>query len=139
MNQFKNKRNNAFTKIELPSNKKFGYFFSGVLLLASTYFFYIKVFTIGYALAIISVIFFGTTLFNPNLLLPLNKLWMRLGILLGMIISPIVLGIIFFGILTPYGIIMRIFRRDQLRLKKNSDNLRWLNKSSEKTNFERQF
>ncbi len=64
---------------------------------------------------------------------------MRLGILLGMIISPIVLGIIFFGILTPYGIIMRIFRRDQLRLKKNSDNLRWLNKSSEKTNFERQF
>ncbi len=139
MNQIKYKRNNAFTKIELPSNKKFGYFFSGVFLLVSAYFFYIKIFIIGYALAIISVVFFGVTLFSPNLLLPLNKLWMRLGILLGMIISPIVLGIIFFGILTPYAIIMRIFKRDQLRLKKNSDNLEWINKSSEKTNFERQF
>ncbi len=139
MNQIKDKRNNAFTKIELPSNKKFGYFFSGVFLLVSAYFFYIKIFTIGYALAIISAVFFGVTLFNPNLLLPLNKLWMRLGILLGMIISPIVLGIIFFGILTPYAIIMRIFKRDQLRLKKNSDNLEWINKSSKKTNFERQF
>ena len=54
------------------------------------------------------------TLLKENLLLGLNKLWMRIGFLLGMIVSPIILGIIFFGLVTPYGVVMRIFGRDEL-------------------------
>jgi hypothetical protein len=102
------------TEIKIPSNKKFGYFFSAVFLIVSSYFFYSystnQIF--GYVFGIISLVFFITTFINPELLLPLNKVWMKLGLILGMVISPIVLGIIFFGLLTPYGVIMRFFGRD---------------------------
>ena len=52
-----------------------------------------------------------------SFLSPLNKLWMRLGLLLGMIMSPIVMGIIFFGLFTPISLVMRLLGRDELKLK----------------------
>ena len=57
---------------------------------------------------------------NPNILLPFNKLWMRFGVLLGMIISPIIMGLIFFGLFTPYSIVIRMMGRDELHLKFDS-------------------
>ena len=68
--------------IKLPSNKKFGYFFSTIFLIAATYFFYIKSQTIGYVLIVIGLLFLVITLTNAGLLLPLNQLWMRFGLLL---------------------------------------------------------
>ena len=66
---------------------------------------------------LLATIFFILTVLRSDLLLPLNKLWMRLGLVLGLIISPIVLGIIYFGLFTPIALLMRLFSRDELRLK----------------------
>ena len=130
-----------FTNIKLPSNKKFGYFFSGVFLIVSIYFFYKKHLFFSYIFIAITLFFFIITLINAKLLLPLNKLWMRFGFLLSRIISPIILGIIFFGLLTPYGLIMSMFGRDELRLKKNKSKSYWIdrNEDSPQTNFKQQF
>ena len=73
---------------------------------------------LSYIFVALTLFFLITTIINANLLLPLNKLWMRFGLLLSRIISPIILGIIFFGLVTPYGLIMSMFGRDELRLKK---------------------
>ena len=73
-----------------------------------------------------ALIFLLVTLVKSDALLPLNKLWMRFGLLLGMIVSPIVLGIIFFGLFTPIAILMRLSGRDELRLKFNQKASHWI-------------
>ena len=102
---------------DLPSNRKFGLFFTVIFLIGAFYFFYHDNQKIGLALGSISLIFFLATILKDSLLLPLNKLWMRFGVLLGMIVSPIVLAILFFIMFTPIAIGMRIFKRDELRLR----------------------
>ena len=129
------------TNIQLPSNKKFGYLFSLIFLLVSIYFLYVKNHSIGYVFLILMIIFFVTTLTNAKLLLPFNKLWMNFGLLLGKIISPIVLGLIFFLLFTTYAIIMRIMGRDELNLKKIRKQSYWKHrdKHSNHTNFKQQY
>lgn len=104
-------------KIILPSNQKFGYFFTIIFFIVSIYFFFQETSIALYISGLVSVIFFTITIFKPDMLKPLNKLWMNFGLILGMIISPIVMGIIFFVIFTPIGILMRIFGRDELLLQ----------------------
>ena len=106
----------------LPSNKKFGFFFSFVFFLFFAITFY-------YGPNFLAVTFFGLFVsflaiatFIPKVLLPLNKLWMKFGFLLGMIVSPIILGIIFFFLFTPISLIMKILR-DELLLKKDNDKI----------------
>ena len=114
-----------FSDIELPSNKKFGFFFTFVFAILAFYFLFIDSILWAQALAILAVLFLLITVIIPQVLLPLNKLWMRLGLLLGMIVSPIVLGIIFFGLVTPYGVVMRMFGRDELRLNFKNKKTHW--------------
>ena len=130
-----------FTEIKLPSNKKFGYFFSLFFLIVSLYFIYLSNYRVGTTVAIIAILFLTITLFNADLLLPLNKLWMYFGFLLGIIISPIVLGVIFFGLFTPYSILMSIMRRDELNLKYIKKKSHWVFRSqtAQQTNFKQQF
>ena len=66
---------------------------------------------------IVSIIFLILGLFNSKILTPFNKLWMRLGIFLGAIVSPIVMGIVYFAVITPIGLIMKLFGKDVLNLK----------------------
>ena len=106
--------------IELPSNSKFGFFFTFVFSAVAFYFFTSANLAWAYLFFTTALLLLLITLVNDKLLLPLNKLWMRFGLLLGMIISPIVLGVIFFGLITPYGLIMRLFGRDELRLYKRT-------------------
>lgn len=61
--------------------------------------------------------FVGVALVVPSLLAPLNRLWLRFGLLLHRIVSPLVLGIMFFLVITPMGLLMRAFGKDLLRLK----------------------
>ncbi len=56
----------------------------------------------------------------PQVLAPLNRLWFRFGELLHRIVSPIALGVIFFGVITPYALVMRLWGRDELLLRKRS-------------------
>ena len=89
----------------LPSNQKFGWFFVGVFILVATYFLWRGSATLAWAIYALSFIPFIITLFSPERLLPANKLWFRFGIFLGEIISPIVLGIMFFVLITPIALI----------------------------------
>ena len=118
-----------FSEIKLPSNKKFGFFFSLVFTFCAAYFYFNGAVTWVYYFSSAGAIFFVVTIVKADLLLPLNKLWIRFGLLLGMIVSPIVLGLIFFGIFTPTAFLMRLSGRDELRLKLNKKPSHWISRS----------
>ena len=130
-----------FSEIELPSNKKFGFFFTLVFAIATGYFYLVASFTCVYVFAATVVVLFTVTVVKADFLLPLNKLWMRFGLLLGMIVSPIVLGIIFFGLFTPIALLMRLSGRDELRLKFKSITSHWISRSEpiQANSFKNQF
>lgn len=128
--------------IELPSNRKFGYFFTAVFAVAGLYFLYKDNASLSYLLFGLSVLFLLVTLVKADLLLPLNKLWMGLGLLIGMIVSPIVLGLIFFVLFTPISLIMKLVGRDELRLKFEKRQTHWKLRTadvSEASTFKNQF
>lgn len=115
------------SELQLPTNKKFGFFFAAVFLVATTYFYINNASSsVVSTLSVVGLTFLVATLVNPDVLLPLNRLWMRFGLLLGMIISPIVMGIIFFGLFTPMSLTMRLFRRDELRLRFKNKKTHWI-------------
>ena len=76
---------------------------------------------------------------TTTLLLPLNKIWMKFGLILGKIVSPIVMGFIFFFVVTPTGIIMRILGKNLLSLKKNNVSTYWKIKDNKNNNMKNQF
>ena len=121
--------------IELPSNRKFGLFFTFAFAIGSVFFFSFASTIFAYLFIALSSIILIITLVKDELLLPLNKL------LIGMIVSPIVLGIIFFGLVTPYGVLMKIFGRDELRLKFTEKSNHWItrNEPTEPDSFKNQF
>jgi hypothetical protein len=129
------------SEVKLPSNRKFGFFFSTIFLLASLYSYYIDSEIMAYVLGTLCGIFLVITIINAKILLPLNKLWMKFGVLLGMIVSPIIMGIIFFGIFTPIAIIMRLAGRDELRLRFKKKKTYWIKRktSIEIDSFKKQF
>ena len=124
--------------IKLPSNRNFGIVFFIVFLIIALWPI-LKQNEIRIWSLIISFIFFVLGLINSKLLTPLNKLWFKFGILLGNIIAPIVMGIVFFLVVTPTGLIMRFFRKDILRLKKNSNDSYWINKDNTNSSMRNQF
>jgi len=128
-------------QIELPSNRKFGSFFTGVFLTAAAYSLYINSTIWTYTLGLVSAAFFVATILRADALLPLNQLWMRFGLLLGVIVSPIVMGAMFFMIFTPIAVLMRFLGRDELRLRFAKKNTHWVSRDAEtqSENFRRQF
>tara|TARA_B100000795_G_scaffold211899_1_gene165544 strand:- start:36 stop:434 length:399 start_codon:yes stop_codon:yes gene_type:complete len=130
-----------FSEIELPPNRKFGFFFTFVFVVAAAYCYHSANMTWVYAFTVASLLFLVITLVREELLLPLNKLWMRFGLLLGMIVSPIILGIIFFGLFTPVAMLMRLSGRDELRLKFNKKSSHWISRSEpiKSDSFKNQF
>ena len=82
--------------MQLPSNRKFGLFFTLVFILATIYF-YIKFNSnASTVFLVLSLLMFFVTIVKDDLLLPLNKLWMEIGIMIGKIVSPVLMAIIFF-------------------------------------------
>ena len=130
-----------FSDIELPSNKKFGFFFTCIFSILTFYSLSIGSTLWAQAFAMLAALFLLITLMIPQVLLPLNDLWMRLGLLLGIIVTPIILGIIFFGLITPYGVVTRMFGRDELRLKLTKKSSHWISRSESITSdsFKNQF
>ena len=131
-----------FSDIKLPSNRKFGFFFTVIFTIISIYLFFYDNYNTAYIFLVISVIFFVITILKAELLLPLNKLWMRFGFILGLIINPVVLGIIYFLVFTPTGLMMRLFKRDELRIKLKKRNSYWKLRSKRDVNidlFKQQF
>tara|TARA_B100000989_G_C19326646_1_gene379038 strand:- start:71 stop:532 length:462 start_codon:yes stop_codon:yes gene_type:complete len=116
-------------KLDLPSNEKFGFFFTFVFAVATVYFYYSANIIWAYVFFAAASIFLFITMIKSDALLPLNKLWMYFGILLGMIVSPIVLGIVFFGLFTPIAMFMRLSGRDELRLKFTQKTSHWISRN----------
>jgi len=125
-------------EIKIGSNRSFGIVFFVVFLLISIYPL-INEGNIRYWSLIISFIFLILGFLNSKILTPLNKIWFKFGIFLGRIISPLVMGIIFFFVVTPTGLLMRIFRKDLLNLKFNSDKSYWIKKTEPKSKMKNQF
>ena len=124
--------------IKISSNRSFGIVFFIVFLLIAlyplTYNEEIRVWSI-----IISLIFLVLGLLNSKILTPLNKLWFKFGILLGKVVSPLIMGIIFFFVVTPIGLIMRLLGKDVLNLKYNKNKSYWIEKSGPKSKMKNQF
>jgi hypothetical protein len=131
-----------FQNLVLPSNKKFGFFFTLVFLFAAIFCYPKHFHQWGIIFFTLASVILSATLIKAEILLPFNKLWMQLGVFLGMIVSPIILGIIFFLIFTPIGFAMRLFGRDELQLqfKKNASSF-WMCRESISLNdsFKNQF
>lgn len=124
--------------IKISSNRSFGIVFFFFFLIISIY-------PLLYGENIILWTFFLAFLFlvlgllNSKILSPLNLIWFKFGIILGHFISPIIMGIIFFGIVTPTSIIMKIFNKDILKLKKNNKKTYWIPRQKNSTSMKNQF
>ena len=127
--------------LKLPSNQKFGFFFTFVFLVIAAYLYYSANVSWAHVFIVSALIFLLITLIKSDVLLPLNKLWMRFGLLLGMIVSPIVLGVIFFGLFTPIAMLMRLSGRDELRLKYAQKASHWISRGEpiKSESFKHQF
>ena len=124
--------------VKLGSNRNFGIVFFFVFLFVALYpLTYNGEFRVWSA--IISLIFLVLGLLNSKILTPLNKLWFKFGIFLGKIISPIIMGIIFFLVVTPIGLLMRLLGKDLINLKYNNNKSYWIEKNGPKSKMKNQF
>jgi len=105
-------------KAEKTSNSTFGIFFTFAFILLSGYFFLESKKEMIFICLSIALVFMVTTIFKPSALEKINEIWFHFGVLLGKITGPIVLGVIFFGIILPISMVGRLFNRDELKLKK---------------------
>jgi len=124
--------------IKLGSNRSFGIVFFVVFFIISIYPL-INDNPIRLWSLILSLIFLILGLINSKILTPLNIIWMKFGMYLGIFISPIVMGIVFFLVVTPIGIIMKILSKDLLNLRMNKENSYWIEKDKIKSNMKNQF
>jgi hypothetical protein len=126
-------------KLQMSSNKSFGIVFFVFFLIISLFPLF-KDGNIRIWAMVLAIIFLILGLLNSTILNPLNKIWIKFGILLGTIISPIVMGIVFFVVVTPTSLIMRILGKNLLGLKKdNTKRSYWLERSSIKSKMKNQF
>jgi len=114
-----------FSDEQLPSNRKFGFFFTIIFSSVGAYLFFYGSLIPSYLMLALAGLFLLVTLIRTDALMPLNRLWMKIGLLLGMIIHPIVMGLIFFGLFTPLSLLMKLFGRDELRLKLSDRASHW--------------
>ena len=125
-------------KIKISSNRSFGIVFFIVFLLISLYPL-INQNEIRLWSLVISLIFLVLGINNSKFLTPLNKLWFRFGLLLGKIVSPIIMGVIFFLVVTPIGLLMRLLKKDLLDLKFNNEKTYWIRKIDKNNRMNKQF
>jgi len=124
--------------VKIGSNKSFGIVFFLVFLLIALYPL-IHQESIRFWSIVISFVFLILSFINSSALTPLNKLWFKFGIILGKIISPLVMGLIFFIVVTPIGLLMKILKKDLLNLKFNKDPSYWVEKTETKSKMKNQF
>ena len=125
-------------EIKIGSNRSFGIVFFTVFLIIATYPLInngeIRIWSL-----ILSLVFLILGLLNSKILYPLNKIWFKFGLLLGKLVSPLIMAIIFFLVVTPIGILMRILNKDLLNLKFNKSKSYWITKNEQKSKMKNQF
>ena len=123
---------------KLPSNRNFGIVFFVIFLIISFYPLTSDGDIRRWSL-VISIILLILGLINSNILTPLNRVWFKFGIFLGRMISPIIMALIFFIVVTPIGLIMRLLRKDLLNLKYNKNKSYWIKNNGPKSKMKNQF
>lgn len=126
----------------MPSDRKFGAFFALIFLALATYFGIQVSGSWAILFAIAAIVFALLAAISPRRLHMLNTLWFRFGMLLGRIVNPLVLGLMFFVLLTPIGVVMRMFGRDELKLRKRNVETYWIRREPtgpEPETFKNQF
>ena len=125
-------------EIKISSNRSFGIVFFIVFLLIALYPL-LKGNDLRIWSLVISFIFLALGSINSKILTPLNRLWFKFGLLLGRFVSPLIMGSIFFVVVTPIGVIMRLLKKDLLNLKYNKKETYWIDKSGPKSKMKNQF
>ena len=127
------------SKIKISSNRSFGLVFFVVFLIVALwplkYEEDIRLWSL-----VLSIIFFILGILNSQLLTPLNKLWFKFGMFLGLIVSPIVMGIVYFLVVTPIGIFMRLLGKDLLKTSKAKNaSTYWIKRINKQSTMKKQF
>jgi len=124
--------------VKIGSNRSFGIVFFIVFLIIATYPLInqgeIRIWSL-----LLSLLFLVLGLIKSKLLNPLNKVWFKFGLFLGKIISPLIMGIIFFFVVTPIGFLMKILNKDLLNIKFNKNKSYWIEKNDQKSKMKNQF
>ena len=127
-------------KIKQPSNKNFGTVFFAFFLILSLYPFFFTSGLVNKNLLLISIIFLTLGLMNSKLLTPLNKLWMKFGMLLSKITSPLIMLIIYIFVLTPTGLLKRLFTKNYFDIKYDKElKSYWIMKENNLNSMDNQF
>ena len=125
-------------KIKISSNKSFGIVFFIVFFIISIFPLFkdgnIRIWSL-----IVAIIFLILGLVNSKILTPFNKIWFRFGILLGNFVSPIVMSVVFFAIVTPTSLIMRVLGKNLLNLNKSDKKTYWIERSKIESKMKNQF
>ena len=127
------------SKIKTSSNRSFGLVFFIVFLIVALWPLKYEGDIRLWSLAL-SIIFFILGVLNSKLLTPLNKLWFKFGIFLGSIVSPIVMGIVYFLVVTPIGLFMRFLGKDLLKKNKvKNASTYWIKRDKQHSTMKKQF
>ena len=126
-------------KIKISSNRSFGLVFFVVFLIVALWPLKheedIRLWSLG-----LSIIFFILGILNSKLLTPLNKLWFKFGIFLGSIVSPIIMGVVYFIVVTPTGVFMRLLGKDLLKTSKEKHtSTYWMKRNKQQSSMKKQF
>ncbi len=124
-------------KINKKNNVTFGILFFIFFLIIGLYPL-VSVGVIRIWSVVLSLVFLIITIIRPNLFTFLNRLWIQFGIFLGKIISPIVMGLVFFFVVTPSGIVVRILKKDVMGLKRGATSY-WINREDKLQSMKKQF
>jgi hypothetical protein len=120
--------NNPSDYPKLPTNKKFGWFFSALFAIIALQSYSQQLKLLALAACITSFSFAAVTTLFPKALTPLNRVWYGIGMILGKVISPVILGIMFFVLITPVALISRLFGRDELKIKRSFVQSYWVDR-----------
>ena len=120
------------------NNKSFGILFFIVFLLIAIWP-VIDSGSIRFWSAAISLIFLILGILNSTILTPLKKGWIKLGEILGKVIAPIIMGFVYFVIITPIGLLMRLLGKDLLNIKYNKNKSYWIKRTKNINTMKRQF
>ena len=127
----------SFINIDKKNNIIFGLIFFVLFLIIGLYPLksdgIVKIWSI-----ILSLVFLIITIIRPNLFVFLNKLWIQFGLLIGKIISPIIMGFVFFLVVTPVGLLVRILKKDVMGLKRGESSY-WINRNDKLQSMKKQF
>jgi hypothetical protein len=124
--------------IKISSNRNFGVVFFIFFMIISLFPLF-KDGNVRVWAVVVAIIFLILGLLNSSVLSPLNKIWFKFGILLGNFISPIIMSLVFFIVVTPTSLIMKVFGKDLLNLKKNNKKSYWIEKTPIKSTMKNQF